>query len=191
MRVGAELLVLVTERDLRWPTTPWCGTTIVGGLWTLMRVARLFLVSPSWKPTPSLAFALALLASGGTYADAAGACTTVSHASERRELQQLLSSNGVSDGEQAFLLAGAEQRLKEVRSNSLNARGAQCGIESVRAHILSCMNNTLPTALRSTPPDKKSSAALWGRAGLSVRGGVFIGVFHACRGGAMETFLSK
>ena len=143
------------------------------------------------KFTLRLGFALALLASSGPYADAASACQTVSQASERSKLQQLLSANGVSKSERAFLLAGAEQRLKEIQSHALNARGAQCGINTVRAHILGCMNSTLPSALSTTSPDRKSSKALWGRTGLSARGGLFIGMFHACRGGAMDSFLSK
>lgn len=142
------------------------------------------------KFTLSLGFTFTLLACSGTYAGAASACQSLNQASERGKLQQLLSSNGFSKDERAFLLAGAEQRLKAVQSRALNARGAQCGIGAVRAHILGCMNSTLPSALRTTPADRKSSKALWGRAGLSARGAVFIGMFHVCRGGAMETFQS-
>jgi hypothetical protein len=142
------------------------------------------------KFTLSLGFAFTVLACSWTYADAASACQSLNQASEHGNLQRLMSSNGFSKQEQAFLLAGTEQRLKEVQPRALNARGAQCGIGAVRAHILGCMNSTLPSALRTTPANRKSRKALWGQSGLSARGAVFIGMFHACRGGAMETFLS-
>ncbi|WAX94295.1 hypothetical protein N7E70_021875 [Aminobacter sp. NyZ550] len=124
-------------------------------------------------------------------AAAAGACPAVSQAAERGKLQQLLSSNGVPKAERAFLLAGAEQRLKEMQPSALNADGAQCGIKVVRAHVLGCMNAALAQAFRTTPADKPSVNALWGRAGLSARGALFVGIFHACRGAAAETFLSR
>ncbi|MBA8908859.1 MULTISPECIES: hypothetical protein [Aminobacter] len=53
------------------------------------------------------------------------------------------------------------------------------------------MNATLGEPLRAMPADKASGKALWGRAGLSARGAVFIGMFEACRGGAAEAFLSR
>jgi hypothetical protein len=138
----------------------------------------------------SLGFAFTLFACCGNYADAATTCQSVNQASELGKLQRLLSSNGFSKDERTFLLAGAKRRLEKVRSRALNERGAQCGIGAVRALILGCMNSTLPSTLRTTPVDRKSSKALWGRAGLSARGAVFIGMFHACYGGAMETFLT-
>jgi len=142
-----------------------------------------------FRITLSLGFALAVLAASA--AAAAGACPTVSQAAERGKLQQLLASNGVAKSERAFLLAGAEQRLKQMLPSALNADGAQCGIKVVRAHVLGCMNATLPSALRTTPANKTSGKALWGRAGLSARGALFIGMFHACHGAAAETFLSR
>lgn len=66
-----------------------------------------------------------------------------------------------------------------------------CGISVVRAYVLGCMNATLGEPLRAMPADKASGKALWGRAGLSARGAVFIGMFEACRGGAAEAFLSR
>ncbi|WP_286296881.1 hypothetical protein [Aminobacter sp. SS-2016] len=137
----------------------------------------------------SLGFALAVLASSAAHA--AGSCPPVSRASERGKLQQLLASNGVAESERTFLLAGAEQRLEQIPSSALNADGAICGISVVRAYVLSCMNATLGEPLRAMPADKASGKALWGRAGLSARGAVFIGMFEACRGGAAEAFLSR
>lgn len=137
----------------------------------------------------SLGFALAVLASSAAHA--AGACPPVSRASERGKLQQLLASNGVAESERTFLLAGADRRLEQIPSSALNADGAICGISVVRAYVLSCMNATLGEPLRAMPADKASGKALWGRAGLSARGAVFIGMFEACRGGAAEAFLSR
>lgn len=94
-----------------------------------------------------------------------------------------------SGGEATFLLKGAEQRLKEMRSLDLNERGAQCGIDYVRAHVFGCMNVTAASAIRAIPTKEKSRKALWGRPNLSARGAVFIGMFHACRAAAMETFM--
>jgi hypothetical protein len=136
----------------------------------------------------ALGLALSVLASSGP-SNAAGTCRALSHAAERSKLQQLLSRNLVSDSEQAFLLAGAEQRLKELQPRSLNARGVQCGIDAVRTQVLGCMNSVLPSILRTASSDKKSSKLFWGRAKLSDSGLGFIGSFHACRGAAMETFM--
>jgi len=137
----------------------------------------------------SLVVALALFASGAAHA--AGACPPVSRASERGKLLQLLASNGVAESERTFLLAGADRRIEQIPSSALDADGALCGISVVRAYVLGCMNATLGEPLRAMPADKASGKALWGRAGLSARGAVFIGMFEACRGGAMEAFLSR
>lgn len=96
-----------------------------------------------------------------------------------------------AESERTFLLAGADRRIEQIPSSALNADGAICGISVVRAYVLSCMNATLGEPLRAMPADKASGKALWGRAGLSARGAVFIGMFEACRGGAAEAFLSR
>jgi hypothetical protein len=143
------------------------------------------------KFTFCLGFVFTLLACSENYADAANGCQSLDQVSERAKLQQLLMSNGVPKDERTFLLAGTERRLKEVQSRALNARGMQCGIGSVRAHILGCMNSTLPSALRTTSVNGRSNKVIWGRTGLSSRGAVFIAMFHACHAGASETFLSN
>lgn len=143
------------------------------------------------KFTLCLGLALNVLASSGFHANAASACQNVSQASERSKLQQLLSSNSITQDERAFLLAGSQKRLREMQSSALNTRGAHCGIDAVRGQVLGCMNNTLPSAIRRTSQKKKSSQALWGRTGLSARGAVVIGMFHACRGSAEEAFMAK
>lgn len=135
--------------------------------------------------------ALALLAFEGANAFAAGACQNVNYAIERGKLQKLLSANDAPKAEWAFLLNGAEQRIREMQQKSLNARGAQCGIEAVRAHIFACLNNTLPSTLRSTPSaNRKTGKVIWGKPNVSAREAAFIGMFHACRGAAAESFLS-
>lgn len=142
------------------------------------------------KFTICLFFTFAIFASSEAYADVSGSCYQIDKARERSKLQTLLSSSGISKEERAFLLGGVDRRLAEMRSDALSARGTQCGIDSVRALVLSCLSDTFPSAIRSKPAERKSSKALWGRAGLSVRGAVFIGMFHACRGRAAEIFLS-
>lgn len=96
-----------------------------------------------------------------------------------------------AERERTFLLAGADRRIEQIPSSALDADGAICGISVVRAYVLGCMNATLGEPLRAMPADKASGKALWGRAGLSARGAVFIGMFEACRGGATEAFLSR
>lgn len=142
------------------------------------------------KFTVRLVFIFALLACNGSHADASSSCHQIDRAKERGKLQRLLSSSGVSRDEQTFLLAGADQRLTEIRPEALNEQGTQCGIDSVRALVLGCLSSTLPSAIRSEPANRKSSKPLWGRAGLSSHAAVFIGMFHACRGSAAEIFLS-
>jgi hypothetical protein len=136
----------------------------------------------------ALGLVLFVLASSGP-SNAAGTCRALSQATERSKLQQLLSQNLVPDSEQAFLLAGAEQRLKELQPRSLNARGIQCGIDAIRTQVLGCMNSVLPSVLQARQRVRKPSKVLWGRSDLSARGAGFIGIFHACRGAAMETFM--
>jgi hypothetical protein len=138
----------------------------------------------------SLGIILAMLAIGGADADAANSCPGADQATERRKLERLLSTNDVSKNERAFLLAGAAARLKEVQARNLNARGRACGIDNIRAHILACMNSTLPPLLGDVPADRKATSGFWGRKKLSARAAGFIAMFHACRAGTMKTFLS-
>jgi len=137
-----------------------------------------------------LGIILAMLVIGGAEADAANSCPSADQAEESRKLERLLSANSVSRTERAFLLAGAAARLKDVQARNLNARGRACGIDSVRAHVYACMNSTLPPLLGDVPADRKATSRMWGRRNLSARAAGFIAMFHACRGGAMETFLS-
>lgn len=137
----------------------------------------------------TLCFALSVFGYSVPDADAATGCPAINLASERSKLQKLLTSKGVPKNERAFLLDGADKRLKELQSRSLNARGAQCGIDVVRGMVLGCMNDGLPSLLESMPADRKASDAVWGRAGLSARSAAFVGVFHSCRAVAMDILL--
>ncbi len=119
------------------------------------------------------------------------ACGQASVSAVQVKLRRLLEESGAPNKEQTFLLDGAARRVQEIRPESLNAAGRQCGLEAVRALVLSCLAQTLPAALRAVPsPERRVTYAEWGRTDLSAREGVFIGMFHACRGVAMETFLS-
>ena len=123
-------------------------------------------------------------------AHSSDACRNADRAVEWSRLERLLAANGIPEGERTFLSKGAEKRLKELTEKALNARGARCGIEAVRTLVLGCLNSTLEPALQAASIDGTSREALWGRQGISVRAGVFIGMFHACRAGAMEAFLT-
>jgi hypothetical protein len=102
-----------------------------------------------------------------------------------------LSANNFPRAERVFVLSGAERRIREVQPSALNGRGKRCGINAVRASIFGCMNQTLPSTLRSTPsPDRKTGKTFWGKPNVSAREAVFIGIFHACRGAAAEAFLT-
>lgn len=126
-----------------------------------------------------------------THAATPAACGQASVSAAQVKLRLLLKESGAPNKEQAFLLDGAVRRVQEIRPESLNAAGRQCGLEAVRALVLSCLAATLPDLLRAVPsPDRRVAYAEWGRTELSAREGVFIGMFHACRGAAMETFLS-
>jgi hypothetical protein len=138
-----------------------------------------------------IGIALAILASAVVGAHAATSCQSLKYANERGKLQKLLYSNSFPSAERVFVLSGAEQRIREVQPNALNARGKKCGIDAVRASIFGCMNHTLPSTLRSTPsPDRKTGKAFWGKPNVSAREAAFIGIFHACRAGAVESFLT-
>jgi hypothetical protein len=136
------------------------------------------------------AITLLFLAFGGTPVQAAD-CRDISGAKERAKLQGFLAANDFSPREQAFLLKGVEQRVKEMPESRLNASGAACGIKAVRAQILGCLNQTLPSTYPSlSAPERKTGKAFWGKANVSAREGTVIGLFHACRGAAMEHFFS-
>lgn len=140
---------------------------------------------------PKFLFALTLFASGGSASAASVACGSANLAVERGNFQRLLRSNIGAKGEGAFLLQGAEHRLKAMRSSDLNRRGSQCGIDTVRAHVYSCVNSTVTPAMSAIATKQESTKALWGRPHLSARGALVIGMFEACRAAAKETFMSK
>lgn len=126
-----------------------------------------------------------------THAATPAACGQASVSAVQVKLRRLLEESGAPNKEQAFLLDGAARRVQEIRRESLNDAGRRCGLEAVRALVLSCLAQTLPAALRAVPsPERRVTYAEWGRTELSAREVVFIGMFHACRGAAMETFLS-
>lgn len=137
------------------------------------------------------AIALVLAACGAPAAGAAQSCPQVSYSVERARLQKLLTANAFPREESAFVLEGVDQRLREMPRRHLNAQGAECGIQSVRAFVLGCVNETLPDVLKSVrTPSAKSGQAHWGKANVSRREAGAIGMVHACRAAAMETFLS-
>lgn len=114
----------------------------------------------------------------------AKACGNVSYSGERAKLERKMVVNSYSKAERSFLLSGADRRVRELKQNALNDRGRQCGIEAVRAHVLGCMAAQLPRV-----PDRKTGQSMWGKSNVTSREAVFIGTFHACRGGAVEAFL--
>lgn len=134
---------------------------------------------------------IALVTFEGASALAAGACKDVSYAVERGKLQQLLSANDTPRPEWTFLLKGAGQRVREIGQKSLNERGVECGVEAVRALVFACASDMLPSSLQSiASPNRKTGKRLWGKPNVSAREAAFIGVFHACRAAAAESFLS-
>ncbi|MBK5569824.1 hypothetical protein [Ensifer sp. SSB1] len=138
---------------------------------------------------PSAAFFL-FFAFGAAAVEAAGACPKISYSAERSKLQQFLSSSAVPRDDVRFLVKGVEQRVREIPQNRLNARGLECGVQTLRALVLGCVNETMPASFRSlTSPSRKTGKTLWGKANVSGGEAVVIGMFHACRGGATEAFL--
>lgn len=115
-------------------------------------------------------------------------CPQKSVAKERYALEAKLSAKGYSKAEKAFLLRGASSRLKEIRKDMLNARGRECGIESIRAYVLGCIIRILPPNLLT---DRKTGASYWGKPNVSAREAAFVGVFHACRAGALGAFVES
>ncbi|NGO52869.1 hypothetical protein [Allomesorhizobium camelthorni] len=120
--------------------------------------------------------------------DAEAACPPAAVAAERNALQRLLMARGVSQAERQFLLTGADKRIRELRHEGLNKRGAECGVAAVRAHVLRCVGDTLPSFPSS---NQKTNASYWGKTNVSAREAAFIGVFHACRAGALEVFMKN
>ncbi|HEV7323082.1 MAG TPA: hypothetical protein VGO04_31140 [Ensifer sp.] len=148
-------------------------------------------MTKSKAPGRALAIAFLLAACGAPAAEAAQSCPQVSYSAERARLQKLLGVNAFSRAESTFVLEGVDQRLRELPKARLNAKGAECGIQAVRAFVLGCVNETLPDVLKSVRmPSAKSGEAYWGKANVSRREAGAIGMVHACRAAAMETFLS-
>jgi hypothetical protein len=115
-------------------------------------------------------------------------CQDISYATERAKLQRYMSSHDYSRSEQAFLLAGVDRRVKQLRESNLNERGAACGIKAVRAQVLGCMNRGLPSSLPSKK--RKTGSAFWGKADVSAPEALVIGMFHACMGASLEVMSS-
>jgi hypothetical protein len=124
---------------------------------------------------------------GGLSAQAAD-CRDISHAAERSRLQRYLSSKGFSKSDQTFLLNGSNKRIRELPQSGLNTLGAACGVKAVRAQVLGCLNNLLPSSVPTA--DRKTGKTFWGKANVSARASLVIGTFHICRAGVMEKFYS-
>lgn len=137
------------------------------------------------------AIVFALLSLSATAALAAGNCPKVNATAERAKLQKLLSKNAVPRGEQAFLLEGVQRNLRDLSQSQLNARGQECGVQAVRGYVMACVNATLPPEIQSVrSPGSKTGKAFWGKANVSRREAIVIGMFHACDAATMETFVS-
>jgi len=115
-------------------------------------------------------------------------CRDISYATERAKLQRYMSSHDYPRNDQAFLLAGVDRRVRQMRESDLNERGAACGIKAVRAQVLGCMNRGLPPRLPSTK--RNTGKAFWGKANVSAPSALVIGMFHACTGAALEVMFS-
>jgi hypothetical protein len=132
-----------------------------------------------------------ILLSSAWSARAIDACQKIQSA-ERANLSRFLSSSGFSKEESTFLLRGVDQKLSEIKRSHLNARGRECGLNAVRALVIGCLNNVLPSTLRSiTSPNRKTGKAMWGKSDVTRREAAVIGMTHACKAGAMEHFLSN
>lgn len=109
-------------------------------------------------------------------------CQTTFHG-ERAKLERLLASRSYTKSESKFLLLGAQTRVQELKQSSLNERGSRCGIQAVRANVFGCVAAQLPSP---GSPDRQTGTSLWGKSNVSAREAAFIGIFHACRGAAVE-----
>ncbi|HEV7307606.1 hypothetical protein [Ensifer sp.] len=124
--------------------------------------------------------------------EAAPSCAKVSYSAERARLQKVFATNAFLHDESAFLLKGLDRRLKEMPQGRLNARGAQCGIQAVRALVLGCMNEILPSQLASTvKPAAKTGKAYWGKDNVSRREALVIGMANMCRASATDALFSN
>jgi hypothetical protein len=112
-------------------------------------------------------------------------CRNISYAAERSGLRTYLAAHGFSRSQQAFLLDGAERRVRELPQSRLNAKGAECGIKAARAQVLGCLNHMLASTV--LPKDGMSGQALWGKSDVSRHEALVIGLFHACRAAALQT----
>lgn len=139
------------------------------------------------RPVPPMLIATAAILTIMTVmpAVAAQGCGNASYASERSKLERLLIARTYPKAERSFLLSGTDRRVRELPRGKLNERGRQCGIDVARAHVLGCLAASLP---HTPSPDRKTGKALWGKSNVSEREAGFIGIFYACRGGAMEMF---
>lgn len=135
-----------------------------------------------------VAMVLAAFHVGSNSAEAAN-CRDISYAAERSKLQKYFATKGFSKADRAFLLVGIDKRLMEMPKGRLNARGAACGIKAVRAQVLACAIQQLPASL--PPSERRTGKALWGETNVSARAALIVGLFHACRGAAMEALFSS
>lgn len=144
-----------------------------------------------WSTAVVCGYALMFSFRGGLDAQAARDCRDVNYSTERAKLEKLLSKSDFSQGARSFLMKQVDLRVMEVPESSLNARGVECGIRAVRAQILACLNHVLPETLKEIlEQNQKTGKTAWGKVNVSNHELVFIGIFHACRGSAMEVFLS-
>lgn len=98
-------------------------------------------------------------------------------------LANRLLAAGYSSEQAAFLMSKADLLTSELRSDKLNDRARPCGIDSARAHVLSCVNKLLfPLKDPKASLDAEKPAASWGKKRLAGRELLFVGYFNACLG---------
>lgn len=128
----------------------------------------------------------------GAPAQAAGKCPDIAYGSENAKLRKLLVSTGFSRSERSFLLGQIDSRVGKITKSRLNARGAECGVKTVRAMVVGCLNHTLPGTLKAVPVlDRKTRKTFWGKANVTSREAAFIGMYHVCHASAADALLSR
>lgn len=115
-------------------------------------------------------------------------CSELNYSNERNILEKRLSKNGYSLSQVRFLLNGIDRRTNELRQGQLTDRGRQCGIKAVRTTVIACLNYQLPKLIKTTSDLNHSTGeTYWNKINVSKGEALVIGLFHACRGAAMET----
>jgi hypothetical protein len=114
-------------------------------------------------------------------AQGAGQCSQDSYSKARALMSNRLLAAGYSRPQVGFLMRNAGLRISSLRGADLNDAAKPCGIDSARAHVLSCLNKVLfPLEGSKGRLDTEARVSLWGRKKLSGRELLFIYDFTAC-----------